>query len=335
MSSETRYGAAVELLPPAESGHGKDRWYELRNAGVTATDVAVLMTGQYDGSAFNLYWQKVADLRGEDKPEYARGRRWETTVRDMWLEDRLADERVRWQTMMTPGLLARADARWQLASPDAVIADEYIDDPGEATGPFLPLECKTTATWNGWGPDWSDEVPEGYRYQVLWQCHVLGAPRGYIAALMPNHEVRTYVIEVGSSRMDEDPTDMEEAVNAAYIFHEEHLSIRIPPALTGASGEVDTLKALHPEPTDETVVLNLDVTSTLVDLAEARASVRAWEKQVKALDAEVRLALGASSTGTDDQGQPLVTRQVSKREGYTVAPGVQDKLIIHTPGGTK
>lgn len=324
--AETRYGAAIELLPAAESGHGHDRWYELRNAGVTATDVAVLMTGQYGGSAFNLYWQKVADLRGEDKPEYARGRRWEATVGEMWLQDRADDKLVNVDGAWRPGLLARNDARWQLASPDMIAR---VPDP-ERDWLWLPVEVKTTATWNGWGADWSDEVPEGYRYQVLWQCHVLGAPRGYIAALMPNHEVRTYVIEaVDENGMELIAGPVGLALARAAEFYHDHLRPRVPPALSGTSGELDMVKSLYPDADPEkAVVFSLPATIDVVNLDEARAQVREAQKRVKAIEAELRLALGDAHYGTDEEGRVLVTRSVTPRAGYEVKPGQTDKLII-------
>jgi hypothetical protein len=65
------------------------------------------------------------------------------------------------------------------------------------------------------------------------------------------------------------------------------------------------------------------------DLAEAwlgaRALLRAAERDKGLYDNLVRQALGNAGVGTAS-GEPVIRRTVSKRAGYTVAPGVQDKL---------
>jgi hypothetical protein len=67
-------------------------------------------------------------------------------------------------------------------------------------GPRLPgrpgraLECKyVIGSWDGWGPDGSDEIPVHYRAQALWQLDTLGVDTTYVAA-WHGAELRIYPI---------------------------------------------------------------------------------------------------------------------------------------------
>jgi hypothetical protein len=76
---------AVELLPPAEAVHGNERWYELRRAGVTASEIAALMGISPYESPFNLYWSKVNDWRWDGNEYTSAGRHLEDAIADWWM----------------------------------------------------------------------------------------------------------------------------------------------------------------------------------------------------------------------------------------------------------
>src|SRR6185312_4166755 len=70
---------AVELLPPGTGPHD-ERWHELRRAGVTASEIAVVMGLSKLNSPFNLYWSKVNGWATEDNEIMAAGRHLEPTI---------------------------------------------------------------------------------------------------------------------------------------------------------------------------------------------------------------------------------------------------------------
>jgi putative phage-type endonuclease len=321
-----RYGAAVEILPA--SATRTPEWHQARARGITATDVAALLGASSWDTPFSLYWRKKSGLAKTENAGMRSGRRLEDTVRDMWLEDRRDDNAVRWQTCVMPGLLARADVRWQMATPDALIIDEYTDDPGETTQPWTPLEIKKTATWKGYGPDWSDQLPAVYRFQSLWQSHVIGADRGYVAVFGPDHTIRTYVVEA------EPAVTAELSVKAGEFFA--LLQGDTPPPMTGAQPELDVLKQMYPDPAPEKeVTLGPDAASLVYAIADERAQARWHTANAKAVEATLRLFLGDAQIGTDPvSGRPLVKRTVTQMAEAVRKAHQRDTIRILTTDGT-
>jgi putative phage-type endonuclease len=76
---------AVELLPPSEAVPANERWHELRRAGITASEIAVVMgLSPYD-SPFNLYWSKVNDWQWEGNEFTRAGQHLEDAIAQWWI----------------------------------------------------------------------------------------------------------------------------------------------------------------------------------------------------------------------------------------------------------
>jgi putative phage-type endonuclease len=314
MSDLPRYGAAIELLPAVATRTAE--WHQARAQGITATDVGALLGASSWDTPFSLYWRKKAGLHKVETGQMRTGSRLETTVREMWLDAHttaLGVEQERY-----PGLIARDDARWQMATCDALI---------RVGRRWLPLEIKTQGgSWKGWGPDWSDGVPLQYRYQVLWQCHVLGADRGYLACFGPDLTIRTYVIEATAG-------ECIPMLDAAEDFAT-RLEDETPPELTGAAPDLDVLKQLYPDPAPEKVT-ELDTEGAL--LVEAvkyhRFLSNEHGKLAKMQEALLRAQLGDAEVGTAPGGVPIVKRTVTQvPEGPPRKAHQRDTIRILTAG---
>ena len=62
--------------------------------------------------------------------------------------------------------------------------------------PYAVFEAKTSATYDGWGEDGSDEIPVHYRCQVLWQMDVLGVTTGVSSPACSLHSRTFRVYEI-------------------------------------------------------------------------------------------------------------------------------------------
>ena len=159
-------------------------WLEARRQGITASEIAIVMglaPAEWP-SAFSLYHQKLGDLpAAEDSLSLRVGRHFESLVCELFAErypglDVYGDGRM---------LYAHPGRPWQRATPDRLLyesprvlhlrADEDVVCTCIVSEPVAVLEAKTSATYDGWGDDGTDEIPVHYRCQALWQMDVMGA----------------------------------------------------------------------------------------------------------------------------------------------------------------
>jgi putative phage-type endonuclease len=278
----------VELLPPGTGPHD-ERWHELRRAGVTASEIAVVMGISPYESPFSLFWQKVNDWRWGGNEYTGVGSHLEDAIADWWMAECDPIENLQ---MAPAGLYAHPDRPWQLATPDRLLfASQCVcfaeGDvlcsclPGD--GPLLALlECKWVAqSWDGWGEQGTDEVPVYYRAQALWQLDTLGVDEVHIAVLGPTG-FRAYLV-----RRDEDDLTVMRAAGAAFM---RQLEDGEAPDLDGHSATISALQRLHPS-------LGEGDVEVPVELAEryrlARADRDEAKDRVAVCEAQIRAALGS------------------------------------------
>jgi putative phage-type endonuclease len=265
---------AVELLPPGEAGPANERWHELRRAGITASEIAVVMgLSPYD-SPFNLYWSKVQDWRWGGNEYTSVGSHLEDAIADWWWPGKGFH-------IQRAGLYAHPDRPWQLATPDRLLWGGAW--PGDL--PLALLECKWVAqSWDGWGEEGTDEIPVYYRCQGLWQADVMGVDEVHFAVLGPTG-FRAYVV-----RRDEQGEADLVLMRAAALDMVRRIREADPPDLDSHSATVDALKKLHP-------LLGEGDVQVGVELAEryriARAERKAADERVDQCENEIRAALGS------------------------------------------
>jgi len=317
----------AKLLCPASD----PRWLELRRGGVTASDLPVIMGLVTWDSPWALYHRKRGLL-----PETVQTDRMRL---GSWLEKSIA---VHWrreageQTLSAINGLWQNDERpWQMATPDRCVLRDRE--------PVAVLECKTSATRDGWGKCWTardaecaeeyGKVPAYVRAQVLWQMDTLGVPTGHVAVVfLPSGEYRSYTIghEDGcqADRVETAVSCMACIDLALMRKHAHEFYRRItgelgPPPVDHLTVTTRALQEVYAG-LDDTLQAELD--RELVDLwVLSRNLLRGQQEEERFYTNRVRDALGKAGVGTIN-GEPVIRRTVSKRAGYEVAPGVQDKL---------
>lgn len=253
---------------------------------MSASKVAAVMgTSPYE-SRFSLWLRMHGDLGPQEQTvTMARGHYLEAAV-VAWWRDQHADG------PWLPGWDLTTDAQCWLHDTEPWIAtpDRVIDcSQGE-----LPLEVKTAADSDEWGPDGTDEIPAGYRDQVQWQMHVMGAPRCHVAVLLPYLEFREYVVAYDAARCA-----VIEAEVRAFMAS---LDTGERPDLDAHGATYTALRAMHPDINPETVELEYDV-------AAAFCIAKAGTKAAKAAD------IAATSAVADAMGNA----QKATWAGLTIA----------------
>lgn len=307
------YGQAVEVIPREEVDAKSEEWHSIRRTSITATDACVLSgVPSYGETPFSVYWRKVADIRKPVTKYMNRGTQWEDTLIHIAYQRGGDILEGIWDELVKPGFLTRnvIPDEWMGCTPDALVS---VKDTG-----WCPLEIKTSASWDNWGPELSDEVPLNYKLQVTWQCMVVGAQEGYAACMMPNHEVRVYRIVV-------DPVDADILKSKAERFLRDHILAEVPPDITGTDAEVTVLKSIFGVNKEKTCV----VPTALVDeLRHVRALARDYSALAKGVEAQIRMTLADASKGVDQDGNVLITRSRGPRKAYEVAETFVDSLRI-------
>lgn len=235
---------------------GSAAWMQTMSASKVA---AVLGLSPYM-SRFTL-WHQMAGTVAKEPTNSA-------MMRGHYLEPAIAEwfaaQHPEWQMIRTGTWTHRAIS-WATASPDrlALVRRE---------GARL-VEVKSASNGDEWGASGSDEIPAGYRAQIMWQLLVTGATYCHVAALLPFLEFREYVVTF-------DQAEADYIVAAADAFMAS-LGAGTPPPLDGAESTYQTVRQLHPEIDDAEVEIDtftaeafLNDKSNLVDATNCEQGSR-------------------------------------------------------------
>ena len=286
----------------------EDEWLAARRQGITASEIAIVMGLAPDdwGSPFGLYHQKLGNLpAAEDSMSMRVGRHFESLVCDLFAERRPEF------TLTGNGrtLYAHPDRPWQMATPDRLVSETWFEPVDtdelvrEVMSAVATFDAKTSAAYEGWGDDGSDEIPVYYRCQKLWQMDVAGVTTGYLGCLfMHSRTLRVYELHLDADAEH----DLKLMREEAEMFLS-RIARRDEPEVDWRSSTTSALKTLNPG------VEQVDVPVG----AQLARSYRAAQRRYK--DAEQRKdlmtnrmlqAIGTGRRALDPAGKPVATRSV-------------------------
>lgn len=212
---------------------GSEEWHAARASRLGASEIAAVLGLSPWESKFSLWHRKAGIVPPVEETEEMR---WGTV-----LEAPIAAEWTRRHpelTVQRTGTWVSTDRPWQLANVDRMVWTR----PQHGPQTRVPLEIKWSPNGSAWGPSETDEIPVYYRCQVLQQLDVLGAPWGFVAALVGG-ELREYGVEY-------DPDDVAVLRQAGVEFMASLPSEENPdgvrPDLDDSDHTYRTLKQLHP-----------------------------------------------------------------------------------------
>lgn len=295
---------AIELLAPREARPDNDRWHDLRRQGVSASEIAAVLGISPWESPFSLYWRKVNNWQTEANDDMATGTRVEPVVADWWADTQDPHENL---AVVPAGLYAHPERPWQLATPDRLIYQNLcacdpdvlcVCDTALDGWPLLAvLECKWTASWDGWGDPGTDDIPVYYRAQVLWQCDVMGVDEWHLAMLGPGG-FRAY----NGRRDEKDLTVMREAGRRFMA----RLAAGDPPDVDEHTATLATVKRLNPDLVDAEQEISA---TTAAGYRRARALKAAAQRLCDRFEARLRAEMGANRVAVHD-GAKVASRSI-------------------------
>ena len=194
-----------------------------------------------------------------------------TTERGHYLEPAILE----WWEDTHPGRVAFTDmwvstVPWGGATLDGLA---YVDDLDTCA----IVEAKSAAYRDGWGAPGTDEIPEHYKAQVLWQLAMCPeAERAYVAVLFGQGlEFAEYVVE-------RDPATEDAMVRICAAFHAS-LDSEDPPPLDDSVATWDAVRRLHPDIDGTDIEIPKTLAHRYVRAQNAAKKAEARARHTKAL----------------------------------------------------
>lgn len=259
-------------------------WLAERRKGIGGSDVAAILGLSPYRSALDVYRDKRGELVEQPENDAMRwGNRLEPVVRQEY-----SDQTGR--AVLIPGDMLRHERHdFMLANLDGFTEDGRI------------FEAKTARTAQGWGEPGSDEVPQGYLFQVQHYMAVTGYPVADIAVLIGGSDFRIYTVEA-----DRELHDM--LVDAEAGFWQRVVEGDEPEPVTMA----DALTLWGKFSREARVTATDEIASACAQLAETKRAIAELEGRADELKLSIMMALGEADTLVDPQGKPLCTWKASK-----------------------
>jgi putative phage-type endonuclease len=290
-------------------------WLEKRRDGIGASEVGVIVGASQWSSPYALWWRKKLDWRIPGDETMRWGHLVEDPIATLFAEQ-TADTLYLAKPLGHPySLWHHPVQKWAMCTPDRLAVRLDTED-------VVPVEIKSDEGGSGWGAPGTDEVPDQYRCQALWQAFVFGAAGTYVVRKRSSGRGRVtwyWVPLEGSMRFVE-------LFDAAWNFL---VSIEDgdPPEPDGSSSTEDVLRERYAVE-DETFA------GVPTSVYEAWDAAREAKKQAMAADKlatnRMREAMGTAQFATvrTDDGLDVVVakRRVGKRAGYEVPAGTVDEL---------
>lgn len=247
----------------------RDAWLEARRGYLGGTDIAAIVGKHKYKTACDVYLEKTGEpVYDETKTKLAEaGLALEPYIRQWSIRE------FGWD--IKPGrTITHPDHPFLAVNPDGFVGDDAC------------WECKTYrfTTKKEWGAEGTDEIPDAYYIQGIWQCGIAGLRRTLFTAC------DTGLMTLTPYQAEEDPRNFELLVEAGVRFWNEHIVPRIPPALTDKDGH--NIPRLYPKTTGEVLVSSPKEDEIAMRMKELYAQLGPMKKEYESLKESLKVAIG-------------------------------------------
>lgn len=271
------------LIPRLEPG--SPEWLRRMSASKIA---AVVGLSPYE-SRYSL-WCRMAGLVPQQVQSAAmsRGHYLEPAIA-AWFGDQHPEASVE-----VTGTFQHATQKWMIASPDRLMVTP--------DGGVELVQCKSAGDREQWGEPGTDDIPVGYRAQVMWEMLVTGVNRCHVAVITSFLEFRAYVVD-----FDEAEAEFLR-VEALHFLASIRRGER--PDLDDHGATYEAVKALSPGIDDVKVDVPADVAVGFLEACELEKTAKAARRLASA-----RLADAMGSAREAYHAGVCVARRQCKGDG--------------------
>lgn len=274
-----------------------------RTKFIGGSDISAVLNLSPWRSAVQLWEDKIKPRveGGGGKKVKSRGKRWESVVAEMLVEE-LVRQGHTVEIVATNARYIDKDFPMFACEIDFEIR---LDGEREITN----VELKTVHPFKSseWGASESDTVPVWYLAQALWGLGITGRYRCIVAPLFGADEIRTFTVE----REEDTITGLR---NQAAKFWGEHVLPKVSPPPKRPI-DADVLFPLE----SEALVLPADdgLTAKLLRLRAIDKEIKAREAEAEMLEFEIKLAMGKAEEVTVDTAGELKSAATWRQRNVT------------------
>ena len=252
---------------------------ELRKSGLGSSEIAQVVGCSPFGDASKLWMVKTGRWPDEVNAALLAG---------TWLEDGVAQwaaDQQKWKLQKIHRTLRHKKHAWCLATPD-----RFIVESRKRVGQVEVKTSMSIHTHDGWGDEWTDQVPSFYRCQVQQQMTVTGEKRTILVLFtFIDRQLRFYQI-------DHSPALEAVLLEAGYDFWTNHVQTDEPPSLDPASPFAAKYLARMQKQLSDSVIqaplrsdaIARDLYKATVDLADAEKREAIAQNQLKEMVGEAK-----------------------------------------------
>jgi putative phage-type endonuclease len=167
------------------------------------------------------------------------------------------------------------------------------------------VEAKTTSRADGWGEEYTDEIPDPYNAQAHHGMAVTGASVVWIPVLIAAREFRVYKVE-----RDEELIDMLTDAECEFWLH--HVRADIPPDPQPAEAS-----RLWKKDNGKQIVATDEIRAALLKMAGFQIDLDWNEEQAEKIKNQVKLYMRDAAELVDSSGKTLCTWKTAKASNKT------------------
>jgi len=260
---------------PALLVDDRQAWLEARRGYLGGTDVAALVSRNKYASPMSVYSDKVlghVERSDEDMKAAMAGLALEPIVKAS----------------------AERDCAWVLKPSKTYFHPEYpflAVNPDAELGDDALVEIKTHGfrTAGEWGEENTDQIPDAYHVQCIWQLGITGRDYCFVVACDRGTLDNRYY------RVEADPEYFGALVKIAVAFWNEHILTKTPPNATGHDADEDALRRIYPRDADVMATSSSFEDTVATELFEVRKAKAELATKENALKATLQSAIGDAS----------------------------------------
>lgn len=297
----------TSLNRTVESFETREQWLAARRTGIGSSDAAAIVGEHPWLTPIEVYASKT-DPNYAGKPD-SEAMFWGRTLEG--IIGRVACERNQWIPSGVTGnvIYRRADKPHLIATPDNIVVDWGRMSEG-------CVEVKHSNQFNE--SQWRSGVPRHYYIQLQHQLAVTGCEWGAIVCLLGNTQLLVNVFD----RCDETISRIEDAIDVFWDYVQ-----RREPPLHMEPLTLDAVNALYPAETPGKKITLPDFVDDLdAELADVKAKIKSLEERKKAIETEIKAAMGDAAVGVLSSGD-YWSWITSERKGYTVEPSTVRQFL--------
>lgn len=275
----------------------REEWLELRRGYIGGSDAGAVMGMNPYSSPYAVWAEKTGLVDG-----FAGNL---TTKVGAYLEDLVAQlfsEETGKKVRRKNRMLVNSEYPWACADVDRLVVGEKA-----------LLEIKTTNSFPAMRKIRGGEYPEMWYCQMVHYLAVTGLERAYLAVLINCREFQVFVLE----RDEDEITALMDAERAFWA----HVEDNTPPDLDGSQATAEALDAAFPGSDGETVYLP-ELNGLLEQRARLKASIKALETDVTAIDNQIKEGMGTAGRAECEAGTVTwksQTRNTFQRKEFEAA----------------